>query len=104
MSKRVSTLSDEVIEQKIEDIIELVEEEYGDEPLPRRMAVLIDTVIAKHGVTWYTAYLSLSRVIAKYGYEASVQCGEIDDEETADKFHQDGQVVLGYNQQDGDEQ
>ena len=98
----MSTLSDEVIEQKIEEIIQLVEEKYGDEPLPRRMAVLVDTIISKHGVTWYAAYLSLSHVIAKYGYEASVQCGEIDDEETADKFHQDGQVVLGYNQQDGD--
>lgn len=95
-------VSDEEIERKIEELIELVEGEYSDTPLPERMAVLVDTIISKHRVTWYAAYLSLSRVIAKYGYEASVQCGEIEDEKTAEKFHQDGQVVLGYNQNEGD--
>lgn len=94
---------DELIDEKVNELIELVEERYSDEPVTERMAVLVDVVIAKHRVTWFGAFTALSNVIRKYGYDASVQCGEIKDEETADLFHQDGQVVLGYNSSNSDE-
>lgn len=88
---------DELIDEKINELIDLVEEHYGEKSVVERMSVLVDVVIAKHGVTWFGAFTALSRVLRHYGYQASVQCGEIEDEETADLFHQDGQVVLGYN-------
>lgn len=95
----MTDLTEEDVEEAFNRFVETAEqyrEQEGLELNPvQTAAALTDKVVSSLCRTWKESFHALALVQKHHGYEASVQCGEVDDPELRQKFLDEGQNIVG---------